>query len=181
MYRNFDEVIFVMQAASFAKVNACLSKADWNENSVREALTSTDLSVGDVHFHRNDGKLEYATFNCIASFAANEIPGIVAPFFCSMYVEVVFDEKTNQYRTDGGCGPAGMISPIDGETIYDAEGLYNEFRKNEPQLAISLFVDKKFDFESLCEKLGYKSVVLFNAEDMSYSEDENNFNDNKGE
>lgn len=170
MYQNFDEVIFVMQAASFAKVNACLSKADWNENSVREALTSTDLSVGDVHFHTQDGKLEYATFNCIASFTANEIPGIVAPFFCSMYVEVAFDEKTNQYCTDGGCGPAGMISPIDGETIYGVDGLYNEFRKDKPQLDISLFVSKSFDFESLCGALGYGPVVCFNAEDIFYNE-----------
>lgn len=169
MCNYFDKVIYTMQLASIVKVQKCLKNVEWNQAAVSKALTDTDWNVNSICACSNGGKLEFVTFYCTVPFEANEIPGVVSPFFCCMYVEASFDEKTEKYRVGGGFGPMGIANSADGKSFYDTDYLYNEFCKEGSRLTISQFVSNDFDFRKVCDDLNCGKYVCLDTGKVLHS------------
>lgn len=151
MYKNFDEVVSVMSVASVAKVEACLGSVKWEAKGISKALSDSDLNVDTICTITDGQNLEAVQFYCTVDFEANEIPGIIAPFYCCLYVEAAYDKEKDKYSCKVGYGPRGMLSAVDYDQVYDVCYLYNEFCKKQPQLDVYEFVSDDFDFQKICK------------------------------
>ena len=78
MYKSFDEVIYIMNIASVVKVKERLDSVK-SPKFLRGALLSCrKFQITGIY-----GDSDYSMmFECMVPFAANEVPGIVAPFNC---------------------------------------------------------------------------------------------------
>lgn len=161
MRKLFEEVITAMSLASAAKVEAYLSSVEWKAKDISKALSNSDLNVEAICTTTDIAgqNLEAVQFNCTVHFKANEIPGIVAPFYCCLFVTAAYDKGRDKYSCKVGYGPRGMVSAVAPHYTYDACYLYNEFCKKNPQLDIYEFVSDDFDLRKLCRSLGVAKVT----------------------
>ena len=171
MRKNFEEVIFVMGIASMGIVTDCLSSVEWTPKTISDALSDSDLNV-DAICTVSDGRiLESVNFHCTVPFDANEVPGIIAPFYCSLHVEAAYDKKAERYSIRVGHGPRAMLSTADYKTVYDVDYLYNEFCKKSPKLDINEFINDSFNFKKLCKTFCVAEIKLNTGESV-YEDDE---------
>ena len=159
MVIDFDDVIYLMAVASSMKINECLRSVKWNQQEISDALTNSDMGVDVVHFTSNSGDLEAVEFNCMVLFSANEVPGIIAPFYCCMHVEAHWDHQAGKIAYVVAHGPNGMVSAADDEAMYDVDSLYYEFSKKEPALDINDFISPNFDLKTALKSMGVKTVA----------------------
>lgn len=151
---DFEEVVYIMGLASAAKVKACITSVEWNQTAVSDALTKADLGVSAIMSVSNHEELESVSFDCVARFDANEVPGIIAPFACNMQIEASLDKSSGKYHFTVFHGPKCMASASDMDACYNVEWLYHLFYKQEPLLEISDFISQDFNCALLCKTYG---------------------------
>lgn len=151
---DFEEVVYIMGLASAAKVKACITSVEWNQASVSAALTKADLGVSAIMSVSNHEELESVSFDCIARFGADEVPGIIAPFACNMQIEASLDKNSGKYHITVFHGPKCMASASDLDACYNVDWLYSLFYKQECLLEISDYVSQDFNFKLLCKTYG---------------------------
>lgn len=168
MYKNFDEVIYVMNIASVVKVKECLDTVK-SPKFLRDVLLSCrKFQITGIY-----GNLNYSImFECMVPFAANEVPGIVAPFNCYLQVEATYNKKTKKYDIGVAYGPKVMLSATDPVEGYNVDYLYDVFSGDNPELDIKEFISDSFDFNQLCKTFKVAKISSSKTGETIYDDKE---------
>ena len=161
--KSFFELFDAIEIASTTKVKEFLEVLEWDPVVISKALSDSDLNVDMIRTYTDGDVFEGVDFHCAVMFAPNEVPGIISPFFCHLFVSAYFNPKTGKHSLNFGLGLKGIASAVNRSKVYDVDYLYNEVCKKNPKLNVYEFISNDFDFGRICEICNVKKVVNENT------------------
>ena len=161
---TFDQIVHIMNIATFAKIQDAVTSVRWSWPLVREAFSNINMR-GNIlaHFNGKRKVLADVYINCEIGFAANEVPGIITPFVCTVEAQIKRNEKTRIREIKIKIVSKTIIDRWCSLISYDIESLCEFFASYEAADDLSEFISDEFDFQHLCKIYNLDNIAITEA------------------
>ena len=146
------KISVVMMAKHSQMLEAVLRAFEWNAPTLLVVTTALNWEVSNLRIN-DDKHKQTIEFDCQAFFDANDVEGIIAPFYTNVHVSACWKKKNTNYDVEhsfSGCFVATKSNP---NRYHNMKDVYETFRLGKPIFDISEIITAEFQAE-VNEKLG---------------------------